>query len=59
MHCEFKFEQLFIIETIFLFFFFFENLPCELGSGKLSRGTKCITVVLPNGSPSAPKVTLQ
>lgn len=33
--------------------------PCELGSGKLSRGTKCITVVFPNGSPRAPKVTLQ
>lgn len=35
------------------------NLPCELGSGKLSLGTKCITVVLPSGSPSAPNVTLQ
>lgn len=34
-------------------------LPCEFGSGKLSRGTKCITVVLPNGNPSAPNVTLQ
>lgn len=35
------------------------NLPCELGSGKLSRGTKCITVVFPSGRPKAPKVTLQ
>lgn len=32
---------------------------CEFGSGKLSRGTKCITVVLPKGNPSAPNVTLQ
>lgn len=32
---------------------------CEFGSGRLSRGTKCITVVLPNGSPNAPSVTLQ
>lgn len=54
------------------FFFFFEvskgfwsnktckgDSPWELGSGRLSRGTKCITVVLPSGNPSAPNVTLQ
>lgn len=33
-------------------------LPCELGSGKFSRGTKCITVVFPHGNPNAPNVTL-
>lgn len=36
-----------------------EFLPCEFGSGNVSRGTKCITVVLPKGSTSAPNVTLQ
>lgn len=30
----------------------------ELGSGKFSRGTRCITDVFPKGSPSAPSVTL-
>jgi len=31
---------------------------CELGSGRFSRGTRCMTVVLPNGKPRAPSVTL-
>lgn len=35
------------------------ELPWEFGSGRLSRGTKCITVVLPNGKLNAPNVTLQ
>lgn len=35
-----------------------KNKPCELGSGKFSLGTRCITVVLPKGSPNAPNVTL-
>ncbi|CAB0028780.1 unnamed protein product [Trichogramma brassicae] len=30
----------------------------ELGSGRFSRGTRCITVVFPNGRPRAPSVTL-
>lgn len=30
----------------------------EFGSGKFSLGTRCITVVLPNGKPRAPNVTL-
>lgn len=34
------------------------QLPCELGSGKFSLGTRCMTVVLPNGNPNAPNVTL-
>lgn len=32
--------------------------PWEFGSGKVSLATKCITVVLPRGSFSAPNVTL-
>ena len=31
------------------------SLPCEFGSGKLSLGTRCMTVVLPVGSPRAVK----
>lgn len=31
--------------------------PCELGSGRVSLATKCITVVLPKGSFNAPRVT--
>lgn len=34
------------------------NEPPEFGSGRFSRVTKCITVVLPAGSESALKVTL-
>jgi len=30
----------------------------ELGSGRLSRGTRCITAVLPQGRPRAERVTL-
>ena len=32
--------------------------PWELGSGRFSLGTRCMTQVLPAGSPSAPRVTL-
>lgn len=35
-----------------------KHQPCEFGSGRFSRGTRCITVVFPKGSPSAPSVTL-
>lgn len=31
---------------------------CEFGSGRFSLGTRCMTQVLPAGSPSAPSVTL-
>ena len=31
------------------------TLPCEFGSGKLSRGTRCMTVVFPVGNPRAVK----
>lgn len=34
------------------------SIPCEFGSGKLSLGTRCMTVVFPTGSPSAARVTL-
>lgn len=32
--------------------------PCELGSGKFSLGTRCITVVRAGTRPKAPNVTL-
>ena len=32
--------------------------PCEFGSGRLSLGTRCMTVVFPVGKPSAARVTL-
>jgi len=38
--------------------FFRWRSSCELGSGRLSRGTRCMTAVLPHGRPSAESVTL-
>ena len=38
--------------------FFLFSSSCEFGSGKLSLGTRCMTVVFPTGSPSAARVTL-
>jgi len=50
-------EQLALQQPVFCSFLFFLS-PCWWGSGRESRGIKCITVVRPNGKARAPSVTL-
>lgn len=57
-HCGLHSMQQLVLQQPLLRSLLFWRWSCELGSGRFSRGTRCITVVLPSGSCSAPRVTL-
>lgn len=57
-HCGLHSMQQLVLQQPLLRSLLFWRWSCELGSGRFSRGTRCITVVLPRGSCSAPRVTL-